>query len=156
MPLAVQTVPAPSSVACPEPPKLFPNATLLVFAVETPLPAAKATLRGLAATLTPATRAGDYAQAAMDLGATLCTPRKPACSLCPLTEPSAARQAGTAEYYPAKRAKPARPLKRGVAFWAMRQDGAVLYPIIDRIPVLLVDEAIPLEQLPTAERPAGS
>ncbi len=97
-----------------------------LFTVATPLPDAKPALRALAAHLTPTARPGDYAQAMMDLGATLCTPRKPACSLCPLTAACAARHAGTAEDYPAKRAKPARPLKRGVVFWAVRQDGAVL------------------------------
>jgi A/G-specific adenine glycosylase len=97
-----------------------------LFAIATPLPAAKPALRRHAAALTPATRAGDYAQAMMDLGATLCTPRKPACALCPVSAPCAARRAGTQEDYPAKAAKPERPLKRGVAFWAMRADGAVL------------------------------
>jgi len=97
-----------------------------LFAVETPLPNAKPILRRHAADLTPAARPGDYAQAMMDLGATLCTPRKPACTLCPLTAACAVRRAGNPEDYPAKRAKPERPLKRGVAFWAIRDDGAVL------------------------------
>src|SRR5262245_39825458 len=55
-----------------------------LFAVTTPLPAAKAEVKALAATLTPERRAGDFAQAMMDLGATICTPRRPACALCPL------------------------------------------------------------------------
>jgi A/G-specific adenine glycosylase len=97
-----------------------------LFAIATPLPAAKPALRRHAAQLTPVTRPGDYAQAMMDLGATLCTPRKPACTLCPVNELCAARRAGDQEDYPVKRAKPERPLKRGVAFWAMRADGAVL------------------------------
>ncbi len=97
-----------------------------LFAIATPLPDAKPALREHAAALTPTARPGDYAQAMMDLGATLCTPRKPTCSLCPLTAGCAARRAGTPEDYPVKRAKPERPLKRGVAFWTMRGDGAVL------------------------------
>jgi len=97
-----------------------------LFTVAEPLPDAKPSLRKLAVALTSATRPGDYAQAMMDLGATLCTPRKPACSLCPLTGLCAARRAGNPEDYPAKRAKPARPLRRGVAFWTLRGDGAVL------------------------------
>jgi A/G-specific adenine glycosylase len=97
-----------------------------LFTVAAPLPDAKPALRGHAAALTPAARPGDYAQAMMDLGATLCTPRKPACALCPLSALCAARRAGNPEDYPAKGAKPDRPLKRGVAFWAMRADGAVL------------------------------
>src|SRR6185437_6270824 len=58
-----------------------------LFAVEEPLPGAKEQIRALAATLTPARRPGDYAQAAMDLGATICTPWRPACALCPWPEP---------------------------------------------------------------------
>jgi A/G-specific adenine glycosylase len=97
-----------------------------LHAIADPLPAIKPALRQLATDLTPAARPGDYAQAMMDLGATLCTPRKPACSLCPLTEACAARRAGNQEDYPAKQAKPERPLRRGVVFWTMRGDGAVL------------------------------
>jgi A/G-specific adenine glycosylase len=97
-----------------------------VFAHEEPLPQAKPALRRLAATLTPAERAGDYVQAAMDLGATICTPRKPKCILCPWRAACRARARGIAERLPARRAKAARPTRRGVAFWAVRPDGAVL------------------------------
>jgi A/G-specific adenine glycosylase len=97
-----------------------------LFAIATPLPDAKPELRRRATVLTPVDRPGDYAQAMMDLGATLCTPRKPACALCPLTELCATRRAGNPEDYPARRAKPERPLRRGVAFWTLRADGAVL------------------------------
>src|SRR5262249_862442 len=62
-----------------------------LFAVETPLPAAKAALRSLAEGLTPARRAGDYAQALMDLGATICAPKRPSCLMCPIAEWCAAR-----------------------------------------------------------------
>ena len=65
-----------------------------LFAVPTPLPAAKRELGTLAATLTPAQRPGDFAQAMMDLGATICTPRSPACGICPLNGECAARAQG--------------------------------------------------------------
>lgn len=97
-----------------------------LHAVREPLPGAKPILKRLAAALTPATRAGDYAQAVMDLGATVCTPRKPACGICPWMTDCAARRDGSAESLPAKREKPQRPLRRGIAFWAVRKDGAVL------------------------------
>ena len=97
-----------------------------VYAVETPLPEAKPELRRLAAALTPARRSGEYAQAAMDLGATLCTPRKPKCGLCPWREACRARQRGIAEDLPRRRPAAEKPLRLGVAFWAVRADGAVL------------------------------
>ena len=97
-----------------------------LFTVETPLPAAKPALRALAAELTPAERPGDYAQAMMDLGATVCRVRSPRCGLCPLADHCAARAAGTAESLPRRSPKPERPLRRAVAFWAVNPDGAVL------------------------------
>ena len=97
-----------------------------LHAVTEPLPAAKAILKELADTLTPAARCGDYAQAVMDLGATVCTPRNPACGICPWMESCAGRRAGVAPQLPAKAARPERPLRRGIAFWAVRKDGAVL------------------------------
>ena len=97
-----------------------------LFAVATPLPAAKPELRRLAASLVPAARPGDFAQAAMDLGAIICTPKSPKCVLCPWRDDCRARIAGIAESLPARLAKRAKPLRRGVAFWAVRADGAVL------------------------------
>jgi len=97
-----------------------------LFAVEEPLPGAKEKIRALAATLTPATRPGDYAQAAMDLGATICTPLRPACALCPWREPCQARARGIAEELPRQKPKKAKPQRYGVVFWAVRKDGAVL------------------------------
>ncbi|HEV2676598.1 MAG TPA: A/G-specific adenine glycosylase [Aliidongia sp.] len=94
--------------------------------VEVPLPDAKPILRAHAAELTPRRRPGDYAQAVMDLGATVCTPRKPRCMLCPWERSCAAHRAGDAERLPLKRAKAARPTRHGVAFWAVRPDGAIL------------------------------
>jgi A/G-specific adenine glycosylase len=76
--------------------------------------------------MTPAKRPGDFAQAMMDLGATICTPKRPACVLCPWADACAAHAAGTQEAYPVRTAKAARPTRYGVAFVAVRSDGAVL------------------------------
>ncbi|MEC9367292.1 MAG: A/G-specific adenine glycosylase [Pseudomonadota bacterium] len=97
-----------------------------LFAVERPLPDAKPELRRLAATLTPTRRPGDFAQAMMDLGATICTPRRPACAICPLTESCEGFSSGIAPQLPLRRAKGERPLRQGATFVAIRHDGAVL------------------------------
>ncbi|THH36606.1 A/G-specific adenine glycosylase [Aliishimia ponticola] len=92
----------------------------------TPLPAAKPILTQQAEALTPQHRPGDYAQAVMDLGATICTPRNPACGLCPWRTPCTARQAGTAPELPKKTPKKAKPVRRGIAYVGRRADGAWL------------------------------
>jgi A/G-specific adenine glycosylase len=97
-----------------------------LFAVTRPLPGVKEELRALADTLVPQRRCGDYAQALMDLGATICTPRKPKCVLCPLMERCAARRLGIAEDLPARSAKQQKPTRHAVAFIALRADGALL------------------------------
>jgi A/G-specific adenine glycosylase len=97
-----------------------------IHAIREPLPQAKPRLRALARGLVPARRSGDFAQAMMDLGATICTPRRPRCVLCPWRPSCAAAAAGVAEALPARAEKPERPLRRGVAFWLARADGAVL------------------------------
>ncbi len=97
-----------------------------LFAVTDPLPKVKPRLKELAATLTPAERPGDYAQAVMDLGATICTPKSPACGICPWMEGCRGRAAGIAAGLPAKVAKAERPIRRGIAFWTLARDGAVL------------------------------
>lgn len=97
-----------------------------LFAVADPLPKARGKLRALALTLLPKARYGDFAQAMMDLGATICTPRKPACALCPWQSPCTARAEGAPERHPVKAAKAVRPTRQGVAFLAVRADGAVL------------------------------
>ena len=94
--------------------------------VETPLPQAKGALYALAAELTPETRPGDYAQALMDLGASVCTPRNPGCLACPWQSACAGLACGIAESLPRRAPKRPRPLRHGVAFWLMRADGAVL------------------------------
>ncbi len=97
-----------------------------LFAIERELPAAKAHVRSMAASLVPSERAGDFAQALMDLGATLCTPRKPACALCPWRQGCAAHRRGDPERFPVKRPKPEGRLRRGAAFVVCRDDGMVL------------------------------
>lgn len=97
-----------------------------LFAVETPLPGAKAEIGALAARLTPHEQPGDYAQGMMDLGATVCTPRSPSCEACPLAPHCSARARGLAASLPARAPKAERPQRRGAAFVAVRADGAVL------------------------------
>lgn len=97
-----------------------------LFAVSESLPGVKPRLKALAGSLTPDHRPGDYAQAAMDLGATVCTPRQPACVLCPWRSDCEACRQGIAESLPAKQPKAERPVRRGVAFWTVRKDGAIL------------------------------
>ena len=95
-------------------------------AIETPLPDAKIELHLRAAELVPARRAGDYAQAMMDLGATVCTPRSPRCVICPLVNRCRGRKRGIAESLPRRRPKAAKPTRRGLAFVLARKDGAIL------------------------------
>ena len=97
-----------------------------LYLVETPLPAAKAELTRLAAALTPQQRPGDYAQAVMDLGATICTPRNPACGICPWRAPCPARAEGMQADLPRKAAKAAKPVRQGTVWIARRADGALL------------------------------
>ena len=97
-----------------------------LYNMQTPLPAAKPALTALAAALTPHTRPGDYAQAVMDLGATLCTPRNPACAICPWMAPCKARATGTQATLPRKTPKPAKPTRAGTLWLARRPDGAWL------------------------------
>jgi A/G-specific adenine glycosylase len=97
-----------------------------LFAVEAALPAAKAEIRRLAGTLVPQQRPGDFTQGMMDLGATICTPKKPACVLCPWMDPCAARVRGDQETFPRKAAKVEGKLRRGASFVVTRADGRVL------------------------------
>ena len=97
-----------------------------LFAVTEPLPDSKPRLKACAAGLTPTHRPGDYAQAVMDLGATLCSPRSPACGLCPWRGACAGQRAGIAADLPARRPKPLRPTRYGLAFWIVNDQGSVL------------------------------
>ncbi len=91
-----------------------------LFAIGDPLPAGRAAIRCAADGITPDRRAGDFAQAMMDLGAAICTSRKPRCLICPLSAGCAAYRSGDAEAYPVKAAKPARPERIGTAYWIGR------------------------------------
>jgi len=93
-----------------------------LFAVEEALPQAKPRIQELAATLLGPTRAGDSAQALMDLGSTICTPKKPACSLCPFSDDCMARARGDQETFPRKAPKKTGTLRRGAAFVVTRGD----------------------------------
>lgn len=97
-----------------------------LHAIDTPLPQAKPELRAAAATLVPDVRTGDFSQAMMDLGATICTPRRPSCLVCPVSSACDARRLGIEETLPRRAAKAERPVRKAVAFVALREDGAVL------------------------------
>lgn len=97
-----------------------------LFAIEDELPGARPLIREKVLALLPHGRPGDFAQALMDLGATICTPRNPACGLCPWREPCRARIAGTQESFPRKAKKKAGVTRYGAAFVLTRQDGAIL------------------------------
>jgi A/G-specific adenine glycosylase len=97
-----------------------------IHAILTPLPESKPEIRERTQALVPEARAGDFAQAMMDLGATICTPRDPNCLICPWTEHCQGRITGLAPTLPRKKPKKEVPTRRGVAFWIERADGAVL------------------------------
>jgi len=96
-----------------------------LFAVEEPLPGARDRIRALTDAITPDGPSGDFAQAMMDLGAAICTPRAPACGRCPLAQHCAARAAGEQALFPAKAGKKPRPARTGTAYW-LEHDGHVL------------------------------
>ena len=100
--------------------------TARLRAVEDPMPGVKPELRRLSAELTPGKRAGDFAQAMMDLGATICTPRKPACGLCPWRPGCAAQKAGIAADLPRRAKKPEKPTRNGIIFWVSDIRGSIL------------------------------
>ena len=112
----------------------------------------KADIRPAAAMLTPVARPGDFAQAMMDLGAAICTPRTPKCLLCPLREQCAAYQAGDQERYPVKAAKTAKPTRHGTIFWA-RNGGDVL--LVRRPPKGLLGGMRALPTGPWSAEPPG-
>ena len=97
-----------------------------LFAIKTPLPAARAQIKARVEVLVPATRPGDFAQALMDLGALICTPKRPACETCPLSVSCLAFASGTAAELPCRNARPKRPLRQGAVFYVRRKDGSVL------------------------------
>lgn len=97
-----------------------------LYAIEIPLPAAKPLIKEKAQALVPEKRAGDFAQALMDLGATICTPRTANCEICPWTDDCMGRALGIAESLPRKAPKIKIPTRLGIAFWVERNDGHIL------------------------------
>ena len=100
-----------------------------LFSVNDPLPGVKSKLKQLAGGLVPKTvsgRPGDYAQALMDLGAMICTPRKPKCSACPLLKYCMGAREGVASLLPIKKKREKKPWRKGTAFWISSTDGKIL------------------------------
>ena len=128
-----------------------------LFAVEEALPASRETLYRLTDGLTPPQGSGDFAQAMMDLGSAICTPRSPDCPRCPLASLCRARERGTPERFPVKAKKAPRPRRDGTAYW-LEHDGHVL--LVRRPPEGLLGGMLAFpEAAPAAEadwREAGS
>jgi A/G-specific adenine glycosylase len=97
-----------------------------IFMISDPLPGAKPQMKAALETLTPQQRPGDFAQAMMDLGATICTPKRPACGLCPWREGCRALHEGDPELYPVKAVRRAKPIRLGAAFVAIDKQNRVL------------------------------
>ncbi|KQM64143.1 A/G-specific adenine glycosylase [Sphingomonas sp. Leaf17] len=97
-----------------------------LVAISVPLPAARKAIRAAADTITPDVRAGDFAQAMMDLGSSLCTVRAPKCLLCPLREGCEGFAGGAPETLPVKAKKAAKPQRFGTIFWLQRGDDVLL------------------------------
>jgi A/G-specific adenine glycosylase len=140
-----------------------------LYAVETPLPAAKRDIARLARDVQPPkARAGDFAQALMDLGATICTPKWPACGLCPWRGSCAGQARGEAEAFPRRTPKREGALRRGAAFVARRTDGYLLLRTrpprgllggMTEVPTTewshKFDQGGALEEVPRFSRPGG-
>ena len=97
-----------------------------LHAFETPIASNRPAIDAAARALTPSARSGDFAQAMMDIGSAICTPRNPDCGRCPLRPGCAAAARGDPAAYPRREARKARPQRRGAAFFAQRADGGVL------------------------------
>ncbi len=95
-------------------------------AIDAPIARARGAIAAAAAALTPADRPGDFAQALMDIGATICLPRNPDCPACPLRPACAGAATGQPQAYPRKESRKARPQRRGAAFFAQASDGSIL------------------------------
>ena len=95
-------------------------------AIATPVREAKSEITSIVQSMVPPSRPGDFAQAMMDLGATICTPKNPACALCPLQQHCAATAGSNPELFPVKPPKQTKPQRKGAAFVAVRDNGSVL------------------------------
>ena len=102
-----------------------------LFRISEELPKAKKPIKAATATITPKQRPGDFAQAMMDLGSSICTPKAPKCLLCPISNACEAQKAGDMEKYPVKAPKKVKPTRRAISFW-LEHDGHVL---LERRPV---------------------
>jgi len=96
-----------------------------LYAISAPLPGAKPMMKQKVALLTPADRPGDFAQAMMDLGATICTPKRPVCSLCPFNGACQALAGHDPERFPVKAARKEKPVRQGAAFVAVNDEGEI-------------------------------
>jgi A/G-specific adenine glycosylase len=119
-----------------------------LFAVEAPLPGAREEIYRLTETITPSLGSGDFAQAMMDLGSAICTPRKPDCPRCPLRDHCRAFALETPDRYPLKAKKAPKPRRDGLAYW-LENDGHVL--LVRRPPSGLLGGML---ALPTEAEPA--
>lgn len=123
-----------------------------LFALAAPLPGAMPRLRDATDSITPGTRAGDFAQAMMDLGATVCTSRRPRCLACPLASGCAGYRSGNPEAFPARLAKTTKPQRHGTIFW-LEDAGKVL--LVRRPPRGLLGGMRALPTGPWGETPPG-
>ncbi|WP_242138751.1 A/G-specific adenine glycosylase [Sphingomonas sp. TREG-RG-20F-R18-01] len=123
-----------------------------LFAIETPLPKGLAEIRTATDTITPDTRAGDFAQAMMDLGSSVCTPRAPRCLACPLSAECAAYARGNPEGFPIKQPKAVKPQRHGTIFWLEQNDRVLL---VRRPPRGLLGGMRALPTGPWTEAPPG-
>lgn len=97
-----------------------------LYAIDAPLPTSKPLMREKVRQITPQSRPGDFAQAMMDLGATICTPKRPACALCPFNADCTALAKDDPERFPVKAAKKQKPVRVGAAFVAVDREGYLL------------------------------
>ncbi len=125
-----------------------------LFAIATPLPAARPEIRAATDRITPDARAGDFAQAMMDLGATVCTARNPACGICPLRQDCAAFRTADPAAFPVRSAKKAKPHRLGHGWWIERPDGHVW--LVRRPPKGLLGGMRALPSSDWSERPDAS
>jgi len=123
-----------------------------LFAIAAPLPGGMPAVRAATDSITPAARAGDFAQAMMDLGSAICTPRAPRCLICPLAPACQAYALGNPEDWPVKAARVAKPQRYGTIFWAERE-GRVL--LVRRPPKGLLGGMRALPTGPWADAPPG-
>lgn len=125
-----------------------------LFAIDTPLPAAKVEIRSYTDEIWPKSRHGDFAQALMDIGASVCRPKAPACMLCPMREACGAFEGATPERYPVKPAKKDKPNRRGIVYALVNSKGEIL--LEKRPDKGLLGGMLGLPGTPWQEEPLGS